>query len=224
MHWKHSCGSMWKNFLRLRNPEICDRYEFFFQPFITINLFQKSHNAPVLYPTMPHFVTEMCTCVHISVTKWCIVGYLPDALWDLCDGAILQTEAADHTRKYYDDTKLSKQQVTLIGKYFWMCTGFISSLMSLHLALHLTSNMTASWHRTNFHITGPFAKEPTGHWWIPSQEASDANFLCWPDQAVEQTIMLAMLWETPSGSCDATVMKYSWISPGYISSLIHYNI
>ena len=24
---------------------------------------------------MHHFVTEMCTYVHISVTKWCIVGY-----------------------------------------------------------------------------------------------------------------------------------------------------
>ena len=45
-----------------------------------------SHNAPVPYPTMSHFVTEMCTCVHISVSKWCIVGYLSDALWDLQDG------------------------------------------------------------------------------------------------------------------------------------------
>ena len=25
---------------------------------------------------MHHCVSEMCTCVHISVTKWCIVGYL----------------------------------------------------------------------------------------------------------------------------------------------------
>ena len=24
---------------------------------------------------MHHFVTEMCTCVHISVTKWCIMGH-----------------------------------------------------------------------------------------------------------------------------------------------------
>ena len=38
----------------------------------------------VLYPTMHHFVT----CVHISVTKWCIVGYLSDTLWDLWDGSI----------------------------------------------------------------------------------------------------------------------------------------
>ena len=26
----------------------------------------------------------MCTCVHISVTKWCIVEYLSNALWDFC--------------------------------------------------------------------------------------------------------------------------------------------
>ena len=43
----------------------------------------KSHNALAKYPTMHHFVTEMCTHVHISATKWCIVGYGTDALWDL---------------------------------------------------------------------------------------------------------------------------------------------
>ena len=47
-----------------------------------IELSHKSHNAPLPYPTMHHFATE----IHISVTKWCIVGYLPDALLDLRDG------------------------------------------------------------------------------------------------------------------------------------------
>ena len=42
----------------------------------------KSHNALGKYPTIYHFVTEMC--MHISVTKWCIVGYRIGALWDLC--------------------------------------------------------------------------------------------------------------------------------------------
>ena len=37
---------------------------------------------------MHQFLTEMCTCVHISVTKWYIVGHLSDALWDLWDGSI----------------------------------------------------------------------------------------------------------------------------------------
>ena len=55
---------------------------------MSIDHSHKSHNASVLYPTMHHFVTEMCTYVHISVTKWCIVGYLSDALWDLWDRSI----------------------------------------------------------------------------------------------------------------------------------------
>ena len=39
---------------------------------------------------MHHFVTEMCTCVHISVKKWCIVGHLSGivGLWGLWDGSI----------------------------------------------------------------------------------------------------------------------------------------
>ena len=55
--------------------------------FVSFNLVPsyKSHNASDKYPTTQHFVTEMCTCVHISVTKWCIVGYLSEALWDLCN-------------------------------------------------------------------------------------------------------------------------------------------
>ena len=43
----------------------------------------------VRYPTMHHFVTEMCTYVHISVTKWGIVGYGTGALWDLCNMSII---------------------------------------------------------------------------------------------------------------------------------------
>ena len=31
----------------------------------------------------------MCTCVHISVTKWCIVGYWSGALWDLWNVSLL---------------------------------------------------------------------------------------------------------------------------------------
>ena len=42
----------------------------------------KSHNVAAPYPTMHHFVADMCRCVHISVTKWCIVGHLSEELWD----------------------------------------------------------------------------------------------------------------------------------------------
>ena len=45
----------------------------------------KFHNVLDIYPTMRHFVTEMCTHVHIYVTKECIVGYGTGALWDLCN-------------------------------------------------------------------------------------------------------------------------------------------
>ena len=33
------------------------------------------HSASDTYPTMHRFVTGYCTCVHISVTELCIVGY-----------------------------------------------------------------------------------------------------------------------------------------------------
>ena len=48
------------------------------------HLSHKSHNASNKYHTMHPFATEMCTHVHISVTKWCIMGYGTGALWDLC--------------------------------------------------------------------------------------------------------------------------------------------
>ena len=50
-----------------------------------IDISHKSHNVPVPYSTMYHFVTEIYTCVDISVTKWCIVRYLSNVLWDLWD-------------------------------------------------------------------------------------------------------------------------------------------
>ena len=37
------------------------------------------------YPTVHHFVTGMCTCVHIYVLEWCILVYAADALWDIRD-------------------------------------------------------------------------------------------------------------------------------------------
>ena len=48
----------------------------------------KSHNVPIPYPIIIHFVTEMCTCVHMSVIKWCTVGYFSNAWWDLGNGSM----------------------------------------------------------------------------------------------------------------------------------------
>ena len=50
----------------------------------------RSHDASDKYPKMHHFVAEMCTHVHISVTKCFIAGYVTDALWDLWDCSILR--------------------------------------------------------------------------------------------------------------------------------------
>ena len=48
--------------------------------------FHKFHGA--CYPTMDHFVTELCIRGHITVPKWCIVRYGTVALWDLWDRSI----------------------------------------------------------------------------------------------------------------------------------------
>ena len=41
---------------------------------VQIDLSHKSHSALEKYFTMHHFVKEMCTNVHITVTVWHIVG------------------------------------------------------------------------------------------------------------------------------------------------------
>ena len=64
--------------------------------FASIDLIHKSDNATVPYPTMHHFVQEMCTHVDISATKWGIVGYLSNALWNSWDGSILWPVKASH--------------------------------------------------------------------------------------------------------------------------------
>ena len=53
---------------------------------ILIDLMHNSHNAPVPYPTTHYFVAERYTCVQTFVTKFCIVGYLFNPLWDRWDG------------------------------------------------------------------------------------------------------------------------------------------
>ena len=46
-----------------------------------INSLHKFHDEPVSYPTMHHFVTEMLqVCIFLLYIKWCIAGYLSNAL------------------------------------------------------------------------------------------------------------------------------------------------
>ena len=42
---------------------------------VLIDPSQKSQDGSDKYPTIHHFVPEIYTHVHISVTKWCVVGY-----------------------------------------------------------------------------------------------------------------------------------------------------
>ena len=60
---------------------------------------------------MHHFVTEICTRVHISVTKWCILGYLSNALWDLWDGSIDSWEMFTALAQTHDES--SACEITL---------------------------------------------------------------------------------------------------------------
>ena len=51
----------------------------------------KYHKALDKYPTMH----QICTCVQISVTKLCIVGYATGALWDLYNMSIATESGID---------------------------------------------------------------------------------------------------------------------------------
>ena len=41
---------------------------------VHVNLLHKSHNAPVPYPTIHHFLTEMCTCVQPDLSDLPPIG------------------------------------------------------------------------------------------------------------------------------------------------------
>ena len=64
-----------------------------------INPSHKSTNASDKYSTIHHFVTEICTHVQISVIKWRFVGYLSNALWDLCNKSITICQRVSNTTR-----------------------------------------------------------------------------------------------------------------------------
>ena len=88
----------------------------------------KSHNASDKYPTMHYFATELCTHVHISVTKWCIMGYGTFALWDLCHTSFAPFWI-NHDVWIKIETFSSKREFK--RAYYWVkdnhiCSGLIS--------------------------------------------------------------------------------------------------
>ena len=81
------------------------------------NPFLKSHNALDKYPTMHPFVTEMCTHVLISVTKWCIVGYGTGASWDLWDWPTLESSNSYQCKCNHSFGDASSAR----GRPCWLC-------------------------------------------------------------------------------------------------------
>ena len=69
-------SAKWRPFLTHMNSKLNRAQLQYFQlRTFVMDPSHKSLNVLYKYPTMHHFVTEMCTHVYISITKWCIVGY-----------------------------------------------------------------------------------------------------------------------------------------------------
>ena len=118
-----------------------------------MDMFCKSHNASVSYPTMQHFVTEMCTFVHISVTKWCIVGYLSDALWHLWDGSIVVMLSC--TQCYIFICVIPSDNVIVENNIGRSCYIIITIIAQLWHRMR-------SWQRNDFCITGQLCRNTSG--------------------------------------------------------------
>ena len=171
----------------------------------------KCHSALHRCPTMHRIVKEMCTCVHISVTKWCILGHGSGASQDLCNRSIKSNDA---------DNYVGFQAVFQRG-------GFQLSAPLLCWEMIGNENISSLIFKKNHHTMVKWMK---GYqridypWWhhvtktlfallapcggimpvtrdFPPQRASYAELWCWSKQAVEQTVDFR--WsETTSRSCD----------------------
>ena len=113
-----------------------------------------------IYTAMHHFVTETCTHVHISVTKWCNMGYDTDAFWDLWDGRI---GAISHTSSHYSNVTCSSRCI-------------ISPAPRLLFQGFVQANNKNTYKQ--FIINGPSWGKSNGNWWL--QRASNAeSVLCY---------------------------------------------
>ena len=74
----------------------------------------KSHNAPILYPQCTILEQK---CVHISLTKWCIVAYLSNALWDLWDWSIPLNNWSNFDQMHIHLSKISVNERKIHIKY-----------------------------------------------------------------------------------------------------------
>ena len=118
----------------------------------------KSHNASARYPSMHHFVTGMCTCEHISVTKWCIVdmglvhcGICVTGLLPLYP-SLHQLLPREHQRDYW-----RKQRMQKVSNLINICHTNSIQILNLHIFFYI-------------YILFVFFKWYFGHYQI---------FLCW---------------------------------------------
>ena len=102
----------------------------------------KSLDVSDKYPTMHHFVTEICIHVYISVTRWCIVGYglvhcgifeiglLMDpwaCSWEFYDNELMifdlsfENNSNDILEKGIGDDRLAHTEVPYIVQFTWIC-------------------------------------------------------------------------------------------------------
>ena len=131
---------------------------------------------------MHYFVTEMCTCVHISVTKWCIVGYFSDVLWNLWNGSIGRFHLTDKNLiKTWNPEECFHVKHGKGLKWWGFCIQY-------HVKPDSSISLMTPWHRTAFRITGLLSGKSTGYQWIPLMKGTWCEFsllwLCWTTSRV----------------------------------------
>ena len=77
----------------------------------------KFHSAAYKYNKMHNFVTEMCTHVHISVTKWCIVGFviLVDSTTVATCSSIIYIYIFNNSQNQYDHVIMMTRRRYTVG-------------------------------------------------------------------------------------------------------------
>ena len=136
-------------------------------PAISINQSHKPYNAPAPYPTMYHYVTEMCTYVHIFVTNWCIVGYFSDALCDLWDDSLVID-----TAEYPPCNTIHRLQ----GHHFWPVMDIDEIIISYKQETTSSHDDVIKW--KHFPRYWPFVRGIHRSRWISRTKTSDAELWC----------------------------------------------
>ena len=125
------------------------------------------------------FITEVCTHMHISVTKWCIVGFYIGSFRYLCNKFIIPYAGCG-----VGYMKGTFTQYTHICIYIYILYAMYLCLFKcqgtpfcLNIYNIWYTKMTSS-NGNIFRVTGHLCGEFTGPRWIPRTKASDAELSC----------------------------------------------